>query len=97
MIDNDRQERMPHMTNNRDAVLGLLKSEASHPISYGEIVQRLRVPKGEKRALKSLLSDLLAEGSIVKIRGGRYGIPARMNLVTGELSCHPKGFGFVLP
>jgi ribonuclease R len=85
------------MNCNREAILELLKGEASRPISYGEIVQRLRIQKGEKRTLKSLLSDLLSEGSIVKIRGGRYGIPSRMNLVTGELSCHPKGFGFVLP
>ncbi|MCP3676748.1 MAG: ribonuclease R [Deltaproteobacteria bacterium] len=85
------------MSSNRKAVLGLLKSESSHPISCGEIAKRLHLPKGEKRILKNLLIDLLAEGSIVKIRGGRYGIPSRMNLVTGELSCHPKGFGFVLP
>ena len=36
-------------------------------------------------------------GTLIKIRGGRYGLPDEMNLVTGKLHGHPNGFGFVIP
>ena len=33
----------------------------------------------------------------MKIRGARIGLPSRMNLVAGRLTCNPAGFGFVVP
>ncbi len=33
----------------------------------------------------------------MKIRGARVGLPDRMNLVVGRLSCNPAGYGFVVP
>ncbi len=33
----------------------------------------------------------------MKIRGARVGLPDRMNLVVGRLSCNPSGYGFVVP
>ena len=82
---------------NREKIVDFFKGGASKPLSYKEMVQKLRVPREEKEGLKILLNELLAEGTIVKIRGGRYGVPSRMNLVMGELTCHPNGFGFVIP
>ena len=40
---------------------------------------------------------MAAQGSLVKILGGRYGLPDEMNLITGTLHGHPNGFGFVIP
>jgi ribonuclease R len=39
----------------------------------------------------------MAQGSVVKIRGARIGLPAPMNLVVGRLQCSPAGHGFVVP
>jgi ribonuclease R len=44
-----------------------------------------------------VLRRLIADGAIVKIHGARVGLPARMNLVVGRLSCSPSGYGFVVP
>ena len=33
----------------------------------------------------------------MKMRGGRYGLPSKMNLINGTLTCNPSGFGFVIP
>jgi len=44
-----------------------------------------------------VLRQLFDEGEVLKIRGGRVGIPSRMNLVVGRLSCSPGGYGFVVP
>ncbi len=36
-------------------------------------------------------------GEILLIKGSRYGLPKRMNLVVGRLTGHPDGYGFVRP
>jgi len=79
----------------REAVLGLLKKEARHPLLMKEIVRELGVPKEERQTLKRIVKDLRADGEIVKIRGNRYGVPDKMSLVVGTISVHPDGYGFV--
>jgi ribonuclease R len=69
----------------------------SRPISVRDLVRRLGLGPDERRELKPLLRRLIEEGRIVKIRGARIGVPSRMNLVVGKLSCNPAGFGFVVP
>ena len=44
-----------------------------------------------------MLRQLIEDGEVVKIRGARIGLPARMNLVAGRLTCNPAGYGFVAP
>jgi ribonuclease R len=61
------------------------------------MVRRLELTGPSRRELKSVLRRLIAEGSVVKIRGARIGLPARMNLVVGRLQCSPAGHGFVVP
>ena len=72
---------------------------ASHgrPLSVREVVRRLELPAGERRELKRVLRGLMEDGSVVKIRGARVGLPSRMNLVAGRLQCSPAGYGFVVP
>jgi ribonuclease R len=62
-----------------------------------ELVGRLGLQGPGRRALKPLLRRLIAEGSLVRIRGARVGLPARMSLVVGRLQCSPSGHGFVVP
>jgi len=46
--------------------------------------------------LKHLLNDLVVEGAIVRTRGNRFGLPAKMDLASGVFQANPAGFGFVL-
>lgn len=78
-------------------IFGFLKDEADRPMSFKELTRSLDVPREDRNAFKRVLKGLVDEGSIIRIRGGRYAFPSRMNLVTGRLTCHPDGFGFVLP
>lgn len=73
------------------------KEKAGRPMSFKELSRALEIPKDERNRFKKLLRELVDEGTIIKIRGGRYGLTARMKLVTGKLTCHPDGFGFVIP
>ncbi len=71
--------------------------EASRPVSFKELTRMLNIAKPEREGFKSLLKEMVADGSLIKIRGNRYGIPSKMNLVTGLFEAHPSGFGFVTP
>ena len=83
-------------SNSSERVLGLLAEEGK-PVSVRELVKRLRLEPAERRELKGVLRRLIEQGDLVKIRGARVGLPSRMNLVVGRLTCNPAGYGFVLP
>jgi len=80
----------------RDQVVGLLHAERK-PVSVRELVKRLRLEGESRKELKSVLRKLLGDGEVVNVRGARVGLPDRMNLVVGRLSCSPSGYGFVVP
>ena len=72
-------------------------AEEDRPLLFREILRGLGLQKEERQRAKELLKDLAAEGMIVRIRGNRYGLPSKMNLVVGRVKCHPDGYGFVIP
>jgi len=72
-----------------------LLTEHGKPVSVRDVVERLELTGEERRDLKATLRAMIDEGHAVRIRGGRVGLPARMNLVVGRLTCHPTGYGFV--
>jgi ribonuclease R len=80
----------------RDRVLGLLM-EFGKPVGVREIVRRLGLESEGRRELKGVLRGMIADGEVVKVRGARVGLPSRMNLVVGRLTCNAGGFGFVVP
>jgi ribonuclease R len=75
-----------------DIVSGLGK-----PVSVRDLVRRLSLDSAGRRELTPVLRQLIADGVLVKIRGAHVGLPDRMNLVVGRLSCSPSGHGFVVP
>jgi ribonuclease R len=75
-----------------DLVSGLGK-----PVSVRDLVRALSLDPPARRELKDVLRRLIADGALVKIRGARVGLPDKMNLVVGRLSCSPAGYGFVVP
>jgi len=77
-------------------VLDLL-SQTGKPVAVRELARRLALKGEARRELKAALRRLIEEGTIVNIRGARVGLPGRMNLVVGRLSCSPSGYGFVVP
>ncbi len=74
-----------------------LVSSLGKPVSVRELVRALSLDPHARRELKSVLRRLITEGALVDLRGARVGLPDRMNLVVGRLSCSPSGYGFVVP
>ena len=92
--ETDREERGRGVS--PQGLLEFMKEE-DHPLLLKEIFRNLGLPGEEKQEAKELLRELVREGKIVRIRGNRYGLPSKMNLVVGRVRCHPDGYGFVIP
>jgi len=71
--------------------------EAARPLLPEELLRLLKADAGQSEAIAAALDQLVARGQLVSLKGGRYGLADKMNLVVGELSVHPDGFGFVTP
>lgn len=71
--------------------------QAGKPLTLAELIARLRLPPDQAAWVEEGLQRLVARGEVVLIKGNRYGLTDQMNLVVGELSVHPDGYGFVAP
>jgi len=80
-----------------DQILKLIRERVDHPATAKELVSLLKVPKESRATFKRRLRGLVASGSLVEIRGHRFGLPDLMNLVVGRVSTNPRGFAFVDP
>ena len=81
----------------RDDVLGLIRDRVHHPATARELAQLLRVSREERSSFKRQLKSLVTEGTLLQIRGNRFGLAEKMDLVVGRLQTNPSGFGFVVP
>jgi len=74
-----------------------MRAKTYRPHLIKELMHELSVPKDERQSFKHALRSLIVAGEVIKIRGNRYGLPEKLNLVVGKLSAHPDGYGFVMP
>ncbi len=80
----------------RENILDLLHKDGK-PAPIREVARRLGLEPEVRREFKLALRQMIGDGEVVKIRGTRIGLPDRMNLVAGRLTCNPAGYGFVAP
>ena len=81
----------------RDDILTLIREKVHHPATARELAQLLRVAREERNNFKRQLKTLVTDGELLQIRGNRFGLPDKMDLVVGRLQTNPAGFGFVVP
>ncbi|MGQ9509942.1 MAG: ribonuclease R [Thermodesulfobacteriota bacterium] len=84
------------LTLSEEDLLQVMREEGK-PLLIKEILHHLNLGKEEKFGLKRMIRNLIEEGKIIRIRGNRYGLPEKMDLLVGRLRCHPNGYGFVIP
>ena len=78
-----------------EQILALLSRKDYRPLNKIEIARKLGVSGRARVAFRSTLRDLERAGEIARIRKDRYVLPAEADLVTGKLSVHPAGYGFL--
>ena len=81
--------------NSKKDLLKRVSAILVNPLTIAEIRKKLALQKNSP-ALRQI-KEFAKSGEIVKIRGGRYGLPDKMNLVIGTVQGHKDGFGFVIP
>jgi ribonuclease R len=67
---------------------------------YKQLVRELSVRGAERRELERLLKELVQRGKLVETSRDRYSLPgaaSKHNLVSGRLTMHRDGYGFVIP
>jgi ribonuclease R len=81
----------------REEVLALLAGKGYRPLNKVDIGRELGVVGPERVAMRRTLRELERAGEIARIRKNRYVLPAAADLVTGKLSIHQAGYGFLTP
>ncbi|MBV9617631.1 MAG: VacB/RNase II family 3'-5' exoribonuclease, partial [Verrucomicrobia bacterium] len=81
----------------RESLLALLRRSDYRPLDRDDLAKRLGAKGRDRVNLRQTLGELEHAGEIVRIRKNRYVLPAEADLVTGKLSIHQSGFGFLVP
>ena len=71
--------------------------EAQRPLLLAELTELLGERRTKRQNLAERLQELIDDGELVALEGGRFGLTAAMNLKVGQVSVHPDGFAFVAP
>src|SRR5947209_15981423 len=79
----------------REQVLALLARKDYRPLNKVDMARELRLAASERVVLRKTLRQLERAGEIARIRKDQYVLPAEADLVTGKLSVHPAGYGFL--
>ncbi len=79
----------------RENIFKALKG-SKKPVSFKELEKLMQINKSNRKAARTMIKELLQEGSIVMLKNGMYGIPREMNLQTGTLWCTRSGNGFLM-
>ncbi|MCH7891949.1 MAG: hypothetical protein IH921_10660, partial [Gemmatimonadetes bacterium] len=80
-----------------DSVLDYLRRSRRGPMKAKEIAKGLAVAPRNFREFRNLLGSMLERGRLYRVRGQRFAVPEKVNLVAGRVSVTQKGDGFVTP
>ena len=75
----------------------MVREHVHHPATARELTRTLRIPREDVPAFKRQLKNLVESGDLLRIRGNRFGLPEKMDLVVGRLTVNAAGYGFVAP
>jgi len=78
-------------------VVERIRERVGHPATIRELMQVLAIPPEDRHRFRRRIMQLVEAGELIRIRGNRYGLADRMQLVVGQLQVNPRGFGFVTP
>lgn len=81
---------------NRTSILKLLRQQGES-LGFRELLSRAGVDRANRNRFKDLLDAMVREGAVVRLTGNHYALAAGSGTVTGTLSTHREGYGFVSP
>ncbi|MDE3046820.1 MAG: VacB/RNase II family 3'-5' exoribonuclease [Verrucomicrobiota bacterium] len=85
----------PKLTSNlQKTIIQYIQGRRYNPSTLSELTRSLDIPDVHQRLFKEVLTELVDQGELA-IQMGKYQLPHAPGLVSGTISIHPKGFGFV--
>ncbi|WP_350431771.1 ribonuclease R [Shewanella sp. H8] len=91
------QDKYDNPIPSREYILEYLRAQKS-PVSRDKIAEALKITEEEPlEALRRRLRAMERDGQLVFTRGQSYGLPERMDLLSGTVIGHRDGFGFFKP
>ena len=85
------------MSVSRDQVLNFVRQQPRRPLKIRELARALRVSDRAYSDFRRLIRRMVRDGSLVKLRHSRYGIPSEHNLIVGRISVQASGYGLLAP
>ena len=70
-------------------------SKLTRPLRKRELAKKMGISHEEYPKFRRVLKELVQEGKVARLRGGKYGPMDEANRIVGRLHVHPDGFGFV--
>jgi ribonuclease R len=96
MADREKQ-KYEFPVPSREAILKLL-TDRNEPLEFKILTDTLGVHgERDEDAFSRRLRAMERDGQILKNRRGLYGLASKMDMVSGRVTGHPDGFGFLIP
>ncbi len=91
------QDKYENPIPSREFIIEYLRSQKS-PLTRESIAVALKIHEGDQlEALRRRLRAMERDGELVFTRGQSYGLPERMDLISGTVLGHREGYGFFKP
>ena len=81
----------------QQTILQWMKAKINRPMKFSELAKCLSIPDAQRREFRHLIKLMVSKGTVIKIRGGRYSLLDKINIITGTLQGNPNGSGFLTP
>lgn len=81
----------------KNNIVDFMEEKLYRPMTREELAKSFEIDRDEAKVFYDILDTMEKEGTIVKTRNERYGLPHKMNLIIGILEGNEKGYGFLIP
>ena len=89
------RQRYENPIPSREFIIEIIR-EHEALLTFSQIASSLELDDEQLQPLKKRLGAMCRDGQLMTDRKGRYGLIKKMDLLSGEVSAHRDGFGFLL-
>lgn len=81
----------------KNNIVDFMEEKLYKPMTREELAKSFEIDKDDVKDFYNVIEIMEKEGTIIRTRNERYGLPDKMNLIIGKLEGNEKGFGFLVP
>ncbi len=78
-------------------ISSLLRQAPEQLMSFRQLICELDLDDSERHELRHILHEMVKSGNLIELKGNRFTLPEEKDVVSGKLSAHRDGYGFVTP